>query len=131
MSHSLIVTLRSLTGNPRGCVYTEPLWGIPYNLIAPYASVYMEALGLSDKDIGIVISVSWGFQVLYVLLSGAITDKVGRRRTTLIFDILLGSVPAVLWAFAQSFWWFLGRGDRQQHLARDHELVDLLAGGGC
>lgn len=44
MSHSLIVTLRSLTGNPRGCVYTEPLWGIPYNLIAPYVLVYMVAL---------------------------------------------------------------------------------------
>ena len=110
MSHSLIVTLRSLTGNPRGCVYTEPLWGIPYNLFAPYASVYMVALGLSDKDIGIVLSVSWGFQVLWALLSGAITDKVGRRRTTLIFDILSWSVPAVLWAFAQGFWWFLAAG---------------------
>ena len=79
MTHSLIVALRSLTGNPRGCVYTEPLWGIPYNLFAPYVSVYMVALGLSDKDIGIVLSVSWGFQVLWALLSGAITDKVGRR----------------------------------------------------
>jgi MFS family permease len=110
MSHSLIVTLRSLTGNPRGCVYTEPLWGIPYNLFAPYASVYMLALGLTDKDIGIVISVSWGFQVLWALLSGAITDKLGRRRTTLIFDILAWSVPALIWALAQNFWWFLAAG---------------------
>lgn len=110
MSHTLIVTLRSLTGNPRGCVYTEPLWGIPYNLFAPYVSVYMVALGLSDKDIGLVISVSWGFQVLWALLSGAITDKLGRRRTTLIFDILAWSVPAILWALAQNFWWFLAAG---------------------
>ena len=110
MSHSLIVALRSLTGNPRGCVYTEPLWGIPYNLFAPYASVYMVALGLSDKDIGIVLSVSWGFQVLWALLSGAVTDKLGRRRTTLIFDILSWSVPAIFWAFAQNFWWFLAAG---------------------
>ncbi len=110
MSHSLIVTLRSLTGNPRGCVYTEPLWGIPYNLFAPYASVYMLALGLTDKDIGIVISISWGFQVLWSLLSGVITDKLGRRRTTLIFDILAWSVPALIWALAQNFWWFLAAG---------------------
>ena len=33
MSHSLITSLRTLKGNPRGCVYTEPLWGIPFNLI--------------------------------------------------------------------------------------------------
>lgn len=110
MSHSLITSLRSFTGNTRGCVYTEPLWGIPYNLFTPYASVYMVALGLSDKDIGIILSVSWGFQVLWALLSGAITDKLGRRRTTLIFDILAWGVPALLWALAQNFWWFLAAG---------------------
>jgi MFS family permease len=110
MSHSLIITLRSLTGNPRGCVYTEPLWGIPYNLIAPYASVYMLALGLTDQNIGLVLSVSWGFQVFWALMSGAITDKLGRRRTTLIFDILAWSVPAVIWAFSQNIWWFLAAG---------------------
>ncbi|MFO7633746.1 MAG: MFS transporter [Caldilinea sp.] len=110
MSHSLFVTLRSLTGNPRGCVYTEPLWGIPYNLIAPYASVYMLALGLTDQNIGLVLSVSWGFQVFWALLSGAITDKLGRRRTTLIFDILAWSVPALIWAFSQNIWWFLAAG---------------------
>jgi DHA1 family tetracycline resistance protein-like MFS transporter len=110
MSHSLIITLRSLTGNPRGCVYTEPLWGIPYNLIAPYASVYMLALGLTDQNIGLVLSVSWGFQVFWALMSGAITDKLGRRRTTLIFDILAWSVPALIWAFSQNIWWFLAAG---------------------
>ncbi len=110
MSHSLIVTLRTLTGNARGCVYTEPLWGIPFNLFTPYASVYMVAIGLSDQDIGLVLSVSWGFQVFWALMSGVITDKLGRRRTTLIFDILAWSVPALIWAFAQNLWWFLAAG---------------------
>ena len=110
MSHSLITSLRTFTGNPRGCVYTEPLWGIPYNLIAPYASVYMLALGLTDRNIGLVLSVSWGFQVFWALMSGAITDKLGRRKTTLIFDILAWSVPAVIWAFSQNIWWFLAAG---------------------
>jgi MFS family permease len=110
MSHSLITSLRSFKGNTRGCVYTEPLWGIPYNLIIPYASVYMVAIGLTDQNIGLVLSVSWSFQVLWALLSGAITDKLGRRRTTLLFDILAWSVPAVIWAFAQNFWWFLAAG---------------------
>ena len=27
--HPLISTLVNLEGNPRACVYTEPLWGIP------------------------------------------------------------------------------------------------------
>lgn len=109
-NHSLIATLKSLRGNPRGCVYPEPLWGIPYNLYAPYISIYMLALGLSDKQIGSIVSISWGFQIVLALLSGVITDKLGRRRTTLIFDIISWSVPALISAVAQNFWYFLAAG---------------------
>jgi len=103
----LITTLKSLTGNPRGCVYTEPLWGIPFNLYAPYISIYMVAIGLSDKQIGLIVSISWSFQIILALLSGVVTDKLGRRRTTLIFDILAWSVPALISALAQNFWYFV------------------------
>ncbi|HJZ45916.1 MAG TPA: MFS transporter, partial [Roseiflexaceae bacterium] len=109
-NHSLFITLKSLTGNPRGCVYTEPLWGIPFNLYAPYISIYMVALGVSDTHIGLIVSLSWAFQVVFALLSGVITDKIGRRRTTLLFDILSWSVPALISALAQNFWYFLAAG---------------------
>ena len=105
--HTLVNTLLSLTGNPRACIYTEPLWGIPFNLYTPYVSVYMVALGLADTQIGLIVSISWGFQVIFALLSGVITDKMGRRLTTLIFDILGWSVPALISAVAQNFWYFL------------------------
>jgi MFS family permease len=104
----LITSLKELKGNARGCVYTEPLWGIPYNLYAPYVSIYMVALGLSDKQIGLLVSISWAFQIFFALLSGVITDKLGRRLTTLIFDILSWSVPALISAIAQNYWYFLG-----------------------
>jgi MFS family permease len=97
-----------MKGNTRGCVYTEPLWGIPYNLYAPYVSIYMVALGLSDKQIGLLVSISWAFQLVFALLSGVITDKLGRRRTTLIFDLLSWSLPALISAIAQNYWYFLG-----------------------
>lgn len=106
-NHSLITTLKNLRGNPRGCVYTEPLWGIPYNLYAPYISIYMVALGLSDRQIGLIVSISWGFQVLLASLSGVITDKLGRRLTTLIFDIISWTIPTIISALAQNFWYFL------------------------
>ena len=51
--HPFITTLKNLSGNARGCVLTEPLWGIPFNLYAPYASVYMLAFGIS-VSIGII-----------------------------------------------------------------------------
>jgi MFS family permease len=108
--HSLITTLKSLRGNPRGCVYTEPLWGIPFQLYSPYVSVYMVALGLADKQIGLILSISWGFQVALALLSGAVTDKLGRRRTTLVFDLVSWTIPALMSAVAHSFWYFLAAG---------------------
>lgn len=105
--HSLIQTFFSLRGNQRGCIYTEPLWAIPYNLYAAYASVYMVALGLSDRQIGLIVGLSWGVQVILALLSGVITDRLGRRRTTFIFDFLAWSIPALISAAAQDFWYFL------------------------
>jgi MFS family permease/uncharacterized membrane protein YeaQ/YmgE (transglycosylase-associated protein family) len=109
-NHSLFATLFSLRGNPRGCVYFEPLWGIPYNLYGPYVSPYMIALGLTDREIGLIISISWFFQIFLALVSGVVTDKLGRRLTTLIFDILSWSVPALISAVAQNFWYFLAAG---------------------
>jgi len=105
--HPFIQTLLSLKGNARGCVFTEPLWGIPFNLYAPYVSVYMLTLGLTDVQIGLLASVGLGFQVFTALISGAITDKLGRRRATFIFDVLSWSVPTLIWAIAQNFWYFL------------------------
>ena len=88
-------------------MYTEPLWGIPYNLYIPFVSVYMAALGMSPTLIGIVSSIFLASQMIWALLSGVLTDKLGRRLTTLIFDTLAWSVPALLWMFAQDYRWFL------------------------
>lgn len=107
MNYSLFQTLRDLRGNARGCVYTEPLWGIPYNLYAPYFSVYMLALGLTDAQIGAITSIGLVFQIFWAMMSGAITDKLGRRRTTLISDFVSWSIPCLIWAVSQNFTYFL------------------------
>jgi MFS family permease len=100
--HSLIHTLKHLRGNARGCVLTEPLWGIPFNLYAPYVSIYMLSFGMDDVDIGLLTSVGMAFQVFWTLMSGAITDKLGRKRTTLIFDAISWSIPTLIWAVARN-----------------------------
>jgi hypothetical protein len=46
-------------------------------------------------------------QVFWALMSGAITDKFGRRRTTFISDLITWSLPCLIWAVSQNFWWFL------------------------
>lgn len=106
LSKQLKVTLdtfKSFKGNARGCLIVEPLWGIPYNLYVPYVSVYMVALGCTEQQIGIIASVSLFFQVFFSFISGYITDRLGRKRTSLIFDILGWSVAVLIWAVAGIF----------------------------
>ena len=79
---------------------------MPYNLYLPYASLFMAALGLTPSQIGYVASINIVAQVIFSTLSGVITDKLGRRWTTFIFDTLAWSVPEFLWMFSQDFRWF-------------------------
>lgn len=104
--HPLVESLLAARGNPRACMYTEPLWGIPFNLFSPFASVYMLTLGMTDRSLGLLASVGLGLQIVTSLLGGPITDKFGRKRATLIFDILSWSVPTAIWALAQNPAWF-------------------------
>ena len=103
----LLLSLIGLRGNGRASVYTEPLWGLSLMLVLPYASVFMLALGVHDTQIGLLATISMLSQVVFGLLSGVITDKLGRRATTAWFDILAWAIPCLIWAFAQNFWWFL------------------------
>ena len=106
MKNPMIASLAGMKGNARACLWPEPLWGIPYNLCLPYASLYMAALGLSPAQIGYVASINIAAQVVFATLSGVITDKLGRRRTTFLFDTLSWSVPEFLWMISQDFTWF-------------------------
>jgi MFS transporter, DHA1 family, tetracycline resistance protein len=86
---------------------TEPLFGIPYNLFSTYASIYMLALGCSATQIGLISSVGLIASMVLSLAGGSITDRLGRRRTTLIFDMVSWGGGTFLWAISRSFTWFL------------------------
>lgn len=96
-------SLGSLRGNQRACVFTEPMWAIPYQLFLPFASLYMSALGLTDAGIGAVAALGLAAQFFWALLSGAIVDKIGRRCSMLVFGLLSWTIPCALWAGAQGF----------------------------
>jgi len=76
------------------------------NLCIPYASVYMLALGLKDSQIGLVASVYMFSQVVWAFFSGPITDKLGRRKATAIFDFISWCIPSIIWWRAEGFWFF-------------------------
>jgi MFS family permease len=82
------------------------MWGLSMNLCLPYASVFMLALGLTDLQIGVTASIYMFSQTIFSLLSGIITDKLGRRLTTAVFDFIAWSIPCLIWACAEGFWFF-------------------------
>ncbi|HOJ77047.1 MAG TPA: MFS transporter [Bacillota bacterium] len=107
LKNRFLRTLIELRGNSRACVYTEPLWGLSMNLCLPYATVYMLTFGMNDVQVGIVSSIYMFSQMIFAFLAGAIVDKMGRRKSTAVFDFLAWSLPSLIWAFSQGFWFFV------------------------
>jgi MFS family permease len=107
LKHPLFQTLFELKGNPRVTVWTEVMFGIPYNLFSPFFSVYMLALGVTDQQIGTIASLGLVLQVFSALMSGAIVDKFGRRLTLFITDIVCWGLPCLVWAVAQDLRFFI------------------------
>jgi len=66
----------------------------------------MRALGLSDVQVGLVASLFLLARAATSALSGAVTDKLGRKRCTFLFDAVAWSLPCLLWALARNVWWF-------------------------
>jgi len=77
------------------------------NLCMPYISVYMLALGLSDTQVGLLVTINVLMQMVFSFFSGPVTDKMGRRRSTAVFDFIAWSIPSLIWLRAEGFWFFL------------------------
>lgn len=103
---NIIESFKILDGNARVCVMFEPMWGIPYVLYNFYLSLYMKSQGITDKQIGYLISMGFISAIIFSLFAGLITDTLGRKKTTLIFDIIGWPCSILIYAFAHDFWMF-------------------------
>jgi len=95
-----------LKGNARGCLAYEPLFLIPYSMFMTYSTIYMYRLGLNETQIGWITSLGLAVQVLASLISGYLTDRLGRRRALLLFDLLSWTLGTLLWAASGHVWMF-------------------------
>ena len=102
-----LLSLEGLPRNARNSILLEPLWAVFGVVVMYYAPLYMAGVGLTSTEIGVIGSVallaSFGFQ----LIAAPITNRFGRKRTTLIGDLISWTVPMFVWAFANSFTAFL------------------------
>lgn len=66
----------------------------------------MKSLGVTDKQIGYLISLGFISAIIFSFLGGPITDALGRKKTTLLFDIIGWACPVIIYLFAKEFWMF-------------------------
>ncbi|GGO25194.1 MFS transporter [Deinococcus humi] len=95
--------LAGLPRNARNSILMEPLWGIFGVVVVYYAPLYMSSVGLSSTQIGLLGSMTLALSFLFQAVAAPITNRVGRKRTTLIGDLISWTIPMFVWAFAQSF----------------------------
>jgi MFS family permease len=98
--------LGDLPKNARTCILVEPLWSVFGGTIAYFAPLFQKALGLSKLEMGAVVSINIAFSFVFMILGPPVTNRLGRRRTSLIFDLVAWTLPMGLWALASSFAWF-------------------------
>ncbi len=102
-----IVSFPYIKGNARALLVFEPVFAIIFSSLNYFYPLYMQALGLSKTSIGLVASIGAAFALVFSLVSGYITDRLGRKKTLRIFDTLAWTIPFLIWAVAQNFWYFL------------------------
>ncbi|GAA2711615.1 MFS transporter [Actinoplanes palleronii] len=99
--------LSGLHRNARTSILTEPLWAIFGTAALFYLPLFMKDVGLSTVEIGLVISVNLYMAAVIQVLAGVVTNRLGRKRATFLFDVTSWVAPMAIWAISDNFWFFL------------------------
>ena len=99
--------IRDIGTNAVLSVLLQPLWAVPFFLYNTYATLYMIKLGVREGEIGVVNSVSFLVKAAVSLFAGYIINKLGRKKSLLIFDMVSWVIPYIILSFATSYEHFL------------------------
>lgn len=70
-------------------------------------TLYMMQMGMSKSQVGFVTSLGLITNIFFALISAFVTDKIGRKKASLIFDIIGWGIPLTIYAFAQNIYYFV------------------------
>jgi len=102
-----MTSFKDLPRNARVCIATEPLWAFFGPMVTYYMPLYQRQLGLSEVQMGLVNSINIAAGLFFYSLASPITNKLGRRNTSMWFDFIAWSLSMVLWALSKSLIWFI------------------------
>lgn len=93
--------------NVRVSLSLLPLWSIPNNLVASYASLYMINQGISASGVGMINSLTFLLKTFLAIFAGYAVNRFGRRVTVSVLDLIGWSLPMLIYFFATEYWQFL------------------------
>ena len=105
-SLKIMQSLYQLQGNTFVSVIFEPLWGIPFVLYNFYLSLYMIELGVTPEQLGYLIAIGSIAGIFFSAISGMVTDALGRKKTTFIFEFLSWPLAIFIFMISNNFWLF-------------------------
>ncbi len=89
--------------NAFACLAFLPLWSLSYSLSFFYLSLYFKASGVTDGQLGLLVTAGSGASILFSVLAAPLVDRMGRRRSTLVFDLVGTALPFLLYALGGGF----------------------------
>jgi len=102
-----MMRLRQLPRNARTCISVEPLWAFFGPTVTFFMPIYLRQIGLSEIQMGTINSINIATGLLFYIFAAPLTNKLGRRRTSLWFDFFAWSVPMIIWSVARNYLWFV------------------------
>jgi MFS family permease len=96
----------SFTGNVIVLVYSLIIWKFVLQLVSPYESIYVFALGGSGLTLGILSITRMLFSTFFRILGGYLADKLGRR-WVIGLAIIVSGFGYLFFVFAQEWIWLL------------------------
>ena len=92
-----------LTGNAKVCIACHPFWGIPYTIYFYYISMYLLEVGVTDGELGTLMVIGNVAGFIFSLVAAPLVDRMGRRNSTLVFDLLSSALVPLVYFFTKSF----------------------------
>lgn len=85
-----------LERNARICLGCFPFWAVPYTIYIYYLSLFLMEEGLTSANIATLMTVANASALVFSFVAAPIVDSMGRRASTLIFDLLSSALPCLL-----------------------------------
>jgi MFS family permease len=95
--------MKKMEHNARICTFFFPLWAIPYTVYTYYLSLFLMDCGVSESQLGLLMTVSNTSALVCSVVASPIVDHLGRKRATLVFDLISSALPPLLYLVSQNF----------------------------